>query len=102
MLSQACVILFTQGGSASVHAGIPAPLGPGTPPQDQTPPGARHTPRPGTPQDQAAPHTEHAGRYGQCAGSTHPTGMQSCFSYSFEWNRKAHICFKVTLFFQQN
>ena len=31
-------------------------------------------PRPGIP-----PNTEHAGRYGQWAGGTHPTGMQSCF-----------------------
>ena len=46
-------ILFTGGGSASVHAGIPHPLGPGTHcsrhPLEQTPPG------PGTPQDQAPP-----------------------------------------------
>ena len=34
MFSQACVILFMGGGSASVHDGIP----PG-PPQQQTPPG---------------------------------------------------------------
>ena len=99
-------ILFTGGGgSASVHAGIPPP-GPGTPPEPGTPPGARHpppppgagtppdqalplgpgTPRPGTPGskyplDQAPPRAEHAGRYGQRAGSTHPTGMQSCFVY---------------------
>ena len=52
------------------------PPGPGTPP-DQAPP------RPGTPSDQvppdqAPPCTAHAGRYGQRAGGTHPTGMQSC------------------------
>ena len=41
-------------GSASVHAGIP-------PPWSRHPPGA-----------------DHAGRYGQRAGGTHPTGMQSC------------------------
>ena len=35
------------GGSASVHAGIPPPRGPGTPP-DQDPPRSR-PPRPGTP-----------------------------------------------------
>ena len=33
----------------------------------------------GTPQKQAPPWAEHDGRYGQQAGSTHPTGMQSCF-----------------------
>ena len=38
------------GGSASVHAGIHPPSGPGTPPE-QTPPG------PGNPQDQASPRT---------------------------------------------
>ena len=38
-----------------------------------TPPGTMH------PQDHAPPSTEHAGRYGQRAGGTHPTGMQSCF-----------------------
>ena len=48
MFSQACVILFTGGVSASVHAGIPPPLGADTsradtpweqtPPREQTPP----------------------------------------------------------------
>ena len=42
------------------------PLGPGTPPDQVHPPG------PGTP-----PGAEHAGRHGQRAGGTHPTGMQS-------------------------
>ena len=58
-------------------------------PPDQAPPRAG-TPRPGTPPDQAPPRpgtpqpgspppsAEHAGRYGQRAGGTHPTGMQSC------------------------
>ena len=61
--------------------------GPGTPPWEQTPPPqSRHPSSPGadtpgtryTPQDQVHPHAEHAGRYGQWAGGTHPTGMQSC------------------------
>ena len=60
IFSQASVILLTGGGSASVNAGIP--------------------PGPGTPRDQAPPGAEHAGRYGQRAGGTHPTGMQSCIS----------------------
>ena len=42
--------------SASVHAGIH------TPPPRSRPPAAEHT-----------------GRYGQRAGGTHPTGMQSCY-----------------------
>ena len=62
------------------------PPGPGPPPgirytpQDQVCPGTRYTPW-----DQVHPpgpdtplSAEHAGRYGQHAGGTHPTGMQSC------------------------
>ena len=52
--------------SASVHADIPPPEQ--TPPREQTPP----------------PGAEHAGRYGQCVGGTHPTGMQSCSSKTFQ------------------
>ena len=47
--------LFTGGGSTWA----------GTPPGPGTPPGAVH-----------------AGRYGQQAGGTHPTGMHSCFQLS--------------------
>ena len=50
----------------------PAP-GPGTLPWDQVHPSGPDTP-PRTP----PPRAEHAGRYGQCAGGTHPAGMQSC------------------------
>ena len=57
------------------------PLGPGTPPWDQVHPPTRYTPQtrytprpgPGTP-----PGAVHAGRYGQQASGTHPTGMYSC------------------------
>ena len=55
--------VFTVGGSASVHAGIPTHLPPG--------PGRHHPP----------PRAEHTGRYGQRAGGMHPTGMQSCFEH---------------------
>ena len=60
---------------------------PGTPPSGPgTPPGPGTLPRPGTPpQDQVhplgpgtPPGAVHAGRYGQQAGGTHPTGMHSC------------------------
>ena len=49
-------------------------------------PGTRYTPRPGTPSGPGTPPTPpgavHAGRYGQQAGGTHPTGMHSCFIVS--------------------
>ena len=66
------------------------PPGAGTPPQadpppEQTPLQSRHPPgvdpQDWTPQSRhlsPPPAAEHAGRYGQRAGSTHPTGMQSC------------------------
>ena len=45
------------------------------PPRDHAPPSGTMQP----PWDHAPPPgTEHAGRYGQRAGGTHPTGMQSC------------------------
>ena len=47
-------------------------------PLDQVHPHQVHPPIPGTP-----PGTEHAGRYGQRAGGTHPTGMQSCLANFF-------------------
>ena len=79
-----------RGVSASVHAGIPPPWEQTPPPPEQTPrsrhPSEADTPRadisPGadTPLPGAdTPGTEHAGRYGQRAGGTHPTGMQSCY-----------------------
>ena len=50
---------------------------PGTPPWAGTPPAGTPllvgTPRAGIP-----PGAVHAGRYGQQAGGTHPTGMHSC------------------------
>ena len=81
-----------RGVSASVHAGIHPqsrhPYGADTPweqtPSEQTPPppppGSRHHPEQ-TPQSRHPnpPTTEHAGRYGQCVGGTHPTGIQSCY-----------------------
>ena len=49
-------------------------------PPEQAPPGKRHPPGADTPWDETpAPCAVHAGRYGQQAGGTHPTGMQSCF-----------------------
>ena len=51
-------------------------------PLEQTPPWSRHPPRADTPPEQTPPGTEHAGRFSQCAGGKHPTGMQSCL-FSF-------------------
>ena len=47
----------------SVHRGVPASVHAGIPP----------------PPEQST-RTEYAGRYGQRAGGTHPTGMQSCLT----------------------
>ena len=52
-------------------------------PQSRHPQGSRAPPRADTPQEQTPPSAEHAGRYGQCAGGTHPTGMQSCLEWFF-------------------
>ena len=87
------VILFTGGG---VHR---SPLA-GKPPGRYTPPGQVHPPpwastplagtplagtpprqvhpQAGTPPGRYTPRAVHAGRYGQQAGITHPTGMHSC------------------------
>ena len=52
---------------------------PGTrhPPRADPPPRAV-TPNPYPPRSSPPPGAEHAGRYGQHAGGTHPTGMQFC------------------------
>ena len=48
----------------------------GYPPEQTPPPGAGTSPPP----DHAPIYAVHAGRYSQRAGSTHPTGMQSCLN----------------------
>ena len=81
-------------GSALLHAGMHPtrsrhpqgadPLGADTP-QEQTLPGAdTPPPRADTPGSRHPPATVHAGRYGQQAGGTHPTGMQSCLFWQQE------------------
>ena len=65
------VCLSTGGGrvSASVHAGMPYPPGPGRPPRDHS----------DTPSDQADPSPgKQTPAYGLRAAGTHPTGMHSC------------------------
>ena len=49
-----------------------------TPPRTRHPPGTRHPAR-----EQTAPGAVHAGRYGQQAGGTHPTGMHSRFEHFY-------------------
>ena len=91
------------GGSAPVHAGMHAPPGPeaDTPRQLECyttlgrlwtrgrhppppPPDQRHTPpgpeaHPPGPEAHPSAQAVHAGRYGQQAGGTHPTGMYTCW-----------------------
>ena len=96
-------------GDVPGRGGVPGPGGVHPPPRtrytpwdqvhppDQLPPGTRYTPQTRyTPLDQVSPWdqvhprdqvhppcAEHAGRYGQRAGGTHPTGMQSCLNCTF-------------------
>ena len=57
--------------------------GTGTPPLSRYPPGTRYTPRTRYTPLGRYPRAVHAGRYGQQAGGTHPTGMHSCSSTIF-------------------
>ena len=66
-------ILSDQKSGNPVHPQTRYPPGPGTPQGPGTSPGTRYTPGPGAP-----PGAVHAGRYGQQASGTHPTGMHSC------------------------
>ena len=75
------VILFTGGGSASMHAGIPPrsrPQQSRPPPPEQIPP-HQAPPGPGTPPEQTPLPGEQTPAYGGVrAAGTHPTGMHSC------------------------
>ena len=66
---QASVILSTGGWGCLPQCML------GYHPLEQTPP------RSSPPGADTRPPTEHAGRYGQRAGGTRPTGMQSCLIY---------------------
>ena len=68
------VSVCPQGGLPQCMLGYPPR--PRRPPLCQGDPPAKETPCQGDP-----PGTEHAGRYGQCVGGMHPTGMQSCCQY---------------------
>ena len=69
------VILFTGGGSASVHAGIPPP-----PPREQTLLPSRSRPPRGS---RPLPPGKQTPAYGLRAAGTHPTGKQSFYLYFF-------------------
>ena len=59
----------SQGGGVGIPACTEA-----DPPRSRHSPGTRRPP----PGPDTPPGAEHSTRYGQCAGGTHPTGMQSC------------------------
>ena len=94
-----CLSFCSQGGST--WAGIPpgryTPRTRCTPweqvhPPDQVPPGPGTSPGRYT----HPPGAVHAGRYGQQAGGTHPTGMHSCCNINLAANRKASLqLFKI-------
>ena len=72
----------------STSPGLSTPLGLSTPPRTKcTPtkytPGTKYTP------------PEHASRYGERAGGTHPTGMQSCFCIKYI----GHLCMLQNIFY---
>ena len=75
-----CLSFCSQGGLPQCMLGCCHPPEPPPPGADNPPsPRSRHTPPRADPQEQTPPPgAEHAGRYGQRAGGTHPTGMQSC------------------------
>ena len=86
MFLQASVILLTAGGVCTPPPGADTPRADPprsrhTPPEQTSPRADTHTPTPEQtpPRSRPPPKAEHARRYGQRAGGTHPTGMQSCF-----------------------
>ena len=64
------------------HCDQAHPPGPGTPQLDQVHPQTRYYP----------PSSVHAGRYGQQAGGTHPTGMHSCLEMKSTKLREDNVC----------
>ena len=68
------------GGSAPVHAGITTPRDQRQtlPPVPEADPREQIPPRAYTPWSRHTPYAVHAGRYGQQADGTHPTGMHAC------------------------
>ena len=69
-----CLWFCQQGGSASVHAGMPHPQPPPPPPQEQrpTPPQTRQTPRPGRPTHPPGPETHPQTRQNPPGPETRP------------------------------
>ena len=54
-------------------------------PEADTCPGTRDRPPPPGPEADTPPRALHAGRYRQQVGSTHPTGMHTCFTCVWLW-----------------
>ena len=85
--------------SASVYAGIPSPRSRHPPGEDTPSLGADPSPPPSAADTLLGPDPPcgvHAGRYGQQAGGTHPTGMHSCFTFAFakaqyEWTLRKYL-----------
>ena len=57
------------------------------------PPGSRHPSDQASPRSRHPPGAVHAGRYGQQAGGTHPTGMHSCFICHSQSPAKSHLSY---------
>ena len=73
------------------------PWGPDTSPGADIPPGA-DTPWSRHPQGADIPPPMHAGRYGQQAGGTHPTGMHTCGKCIDLLLRKHNMLFQFDIF----
>ena len=77
-----CHSFCSQGGSASVHAGIPPPRTRQTPPGADSPGPGRPPPPEQTPPDLADPPWKQTPSYGLRAAGTHPTGMHCCYTHA--------------------
>ena len=115
IFSVACVKNSVHGGGGSTWADTPPRAG--TPPRQVHPqPPSRYITSP-TPGQVHPPGAVHAGKYGQQAGGTHPTGMHSCspdmvtFHELVQWSQPdlsknktkiKHHFVKITSLFSKN
>ena len=80
----------------SVYAGIHPPPRSRQPSWKQTPTWRQSPPEADTPLGKQTPPGEvHAGRYGQQASGTHPTGMYTCLGIKPVWNQIGMKSFKM-------